>query len=314
MDKFTSIGQYRNVVKTIVGHFQKIQSPHLIPTLSFMGTVKLHGTNAGVRRFHGKFQPQSRENILSVDADNYGFARFIEEIPKDDLNALFDEFSDHPDGDITLYGEWIGKGIQDTVAISELPEKEWVLFKAKVNGEYVDLHDYNVFDVKNRIRNIYEIPFYRITIDFKHPEQAIPEIEKLTLDVEHECPWGKARGISGIGEGIVWSCVERPRDSDLFFKTKGGAHSKTKVKKVATIDIERVNNINALIDVVLTNGRLEQGIDVLVNQMKLDLDPVNDVMKEEMDTITENGFEWKDLAKQVTNRTREFFFAKMNEF
>jgi hypothetical protein len=324
MEKFTSIGQFRNVVKTITNYYNKIQSPHKIPTLTFVGTVKLHGTNAGVRRYHGKIQPQSKENILSVDSDNYGFARFISEIPEVVINNLFDSISNNPDDDITLYGEWCGKGIQDTVAICGI-DKHWVLFAARVNGTFVDFYDHmDTYNHTVRIYNIWEIPYYKVVVDFKNPELASEHFERLTMEVEEECPWGRKFDISGVGEGIVWTCVERPHDSELFFKTKGAKHSKSKVKKVASVNIERVNSINALVDLVLTNGRLEQGMDILVNQMKLEVDTANmgvymkwiatDIEKEESDTITENGFAWKDIAKTVNDRVRAFFFSKMKEF
>ena len=43
MDKFTSIGQFRNVVKIVRQHYARIHADHLIPTLTFIGTTKLHG-------------------------------------------------------------------------------------------------------------------------------------------------------------------------------------------------------------------------------------------------------------------------------
>ncbi len=325
MNKFTSIGQFRSVVKTVANRFNRIESPHLIPTLTFTGTVKLHGTNAGVRRYHGKIQPQSKEQLISVGSDNYGFAAFIAGIPTQTINSLFDKVWSDPDADVTLYGEWTGQGIQDTVAVSQVP-KHWVLFKALVNGIYVDFRQLShVFDHDSQIYNIYEIEPFTVDINFKRPELCIPTIEQLTLDVEKECPWTKQMfGISGIGEGIVWTSDERPDDSELFFKTKGDKHSKSKVKKVATVDIERVTSINNLVDLILTNGRLEQGIDVLVNQQKLSIDPTNmgaymkwianDIIKEETDTIVGNGFVWTDVVKVINTRAREFFFAKMNDF
>jgi hypothetical protein len=322
--KFTSIGQYRNVVKTVTGYYNKINALHKLPTLNFVGTVKLHGTNAGLRRVGGVYQAQSREQLISVGKDNAGFAAFIHRIPTEKLDAIFDKFSTDPDADITLYGEWVGKGIQSTVAVTEL-DKHWVLFKAAVNDQYVDFIEYkDVMDHAENIYNIYEIPVYKVAVDFKKPEQTIPEIERITLAVEEECPWGKKFGVVGIGEGVVWGCVERPSDTELFFKTKGVKHSNSKVKKVASVDIERVNSINALVDTILPNGRLEQGIDVLVNQMHLDIDPANmgsymkwianDILKEESDTITENGFVWAEVVKIVNNRARTFFFSKMSEF
>jgi hypothetical protein len=322
--KFTSIGQYRNVVKTVTGYYNKINALHKLPTLNFVGTVKLHGTNAGLRRVGGVYQAQSREHLISVDKDNAGFAAFIHRIPTEKLDDIFDKISTDPDADITLYGEWVGKGIQSNVAVTEL-DKHWVLFAAVVNDQYVDfIYHKDVMDHAENIYNIYELPVYKVTVDFKNPEQAIPEIERVTLAVEEECPWGKKFGVVGIGEGVVWRCIERPSDTELFFKTKGTKHSNSKVKKVVSVDIERVNNINALVEAILPNGRLEQGMDVLVNQMHLDIDPVNigsylkwianDILKEEVDTITDNGFVWADVAKSVNNKAKAFFFSKMSEF
>ena len=290
----------------------------------FAQGILVHNSNAGVRRHNGKFQPQSRENIISVGNDNYGFAQFISGIPEDDLNTLFDAISTKSEDDITLYGEWCGKGIQDTVAICQL-DKQWVLFGARVNGAMVDFYDHKtVCNHKFSIHNIFEIPYYKVEVNFKAPETAMVEFERITLEVEDECPWGKHFGVVGTGEGVVWTCVERPSDTDLYFKTKGTKHSKSKVRKVVTVDIERVNNINALVDVILPNGRLDQGIDILVNQMKLDIDPVNmgtfmkwianDILKEELDTISGNGFEWTYVVKTVNERSRLFFFSKKKEF
>ena len=234
MEKFTSIEQFRHVVKTVRDHFSRINSPHLIPTHTFTGTVKLHGTNAGVRRFHGKFQPQSRERILDVTSDNYGFAWFITSLDQELLNQLFNQIGVSENDDITIYGEWIGKGIQDTVAISQLPGKQWVIYAAKLNGEYISnvellnlshLHQFEIY-------NIYEIPSFSVNVNFKTPEASVAEFEKYTFEVEEQCPWGKKFGIDGMGEGIVWKCAAEASDSELWFKTKGQKHSKSKVKTV----------------------------------------------------------------------------------
>jgi len=325
MEKFTSIEQFRHVVKNVREHFNRISSPHLIPTLTFIGTVKLHGTNAGVRRFHGKFQPQSREQILDVTADNYNFAKFIATLNQDDLNHLFDQIGTEKDDDITIYGEWCGPGIQDTVAISQLPRRQWVIFAAKRNGEYVS--QMNKLDTSrlevNGVYTIHRINPFVVEVNFKTPEQSVAEFVKYTAQVEEECPWAKSFGISGLGEGIVWTCLERPTDSDLWFKTKGTLHSKSKVKTVAPVDVERVESIRACVELILPEGRLKQGLDVLLNQQKLEQTAQNfgvfmkwvagDILKEESDTITENGFEWKEVVKEVNNKCREWYFSMMNK-
>jgi hypothetical protein len=320
MNKFPSIEQYRTVVKCVRDDFNRISSPHLIPTLTFIGSPKLHGTNAGLRRFHDKIQPQSRERILDIDNDNHGFARFIFQIPESILHGLFDLLGTK-ENDITLYGEWIGGNIQKGVGLSNLP-KQWVLFAYVIDGVYAPIQT-NVHNHSASIYNIYEVQPFTIDIDFKNPEQASPTLEKLTLDVEQECPWTKHFGFTGIGEGIVWICAERPENTHLWFKTKGQKHSVTKVTKVASVDIEKVNNINACVDVILPEGRLRQGLNWLVNEDQSPHIPqnmgkfmkwvANDILKEETDTIEGNGFEWKDVVKVVNTRTREWYFNKMNE-
>jgi hypothetical protein len=263
MEKFTSIEQFRNVIKMVRDHFTRINSPHLIPTHMFTGTVKLHGTNAGVRRLNNKFQPQSRERILDITSDNYGFANFIASLDVSLLNTLFDQIGTQED-DITIYGEWIGKGIQDTVAVSQLPGKQWVIFAAKKNGEYYS--DVDTLDVKNlhefSIHNIWEIPAFTVEVNFKTPETAVAFFEKYTLEVEEHCPWGLKFGIDGMGEGIVWTCAGRPTDESLWFKTKGQKHSKSKVKTVAPVDVEKINGIRACVELILPEGRLKQGLDL----------------------------------------------------
>ena len=90
MKKFSEIEQFRHVVFNANQFFDHHGRPDNIRTLCFEGTVKLHGTNAGLRRFKGKYQPQSRNNIISVDNDNMEFAAFVESVPKKNWDKIFD--------------------------------------------------------------------------------------------------------------------------------------------------------------------------------------------------------------------------------
>jgi len=322
MKKFSSIDHFRHVVKSVHWYFERIGQKSKVPTMTFTGTVKLHGTNAGVRRSaSGKIQPQSKEQILSPTCDNYGFAAFVESLPNKELNELFDKVGGCKD--TTIYGEWIGKGIQSGCGINQL-EKQWVIVGAWVDGEYVP----NKVTWRNdelNILNILDIDTYHITIDFKNPGDVIEELETLTKEVEEQCPWAYSFGVKGIGEGIVWTCDERPDDSDLWFKTKGEKHSgkKKSGKKVATIDPQKVESIEKCVDIILPEGRLNQGFDHL-REKNLEFEMKNmgkylkwvgqDVQKEEMDTIEANGLEWKDVTKQITVRAKKFFMDKYNEW
>lgn len=246
MKKFTKIQNLRSVVKNIVSHYRNMNMDHKIPKLTFIGTVKLHGSNVGISRDNNtkQIKIQSRNNSLTVENDNYGFAKFISEIPSESINTLFDMISTEEDDTITIFGEWVGKGIQNIVAVSEL-EKHWVIFGAwsEKNQKYLSnfkelqLHEHQIY-------NILEIEPFNIKIDFKNPQASIEALEKRTDAVETECPWAKKFGISGIGEGIVWVCLDHPSNSDLWFKTKGKKHVKEAHEKT-NINVE-IPNINTV--------------------------------------------------------------------
>lgn len=125
--------------------------------------------------------------------------------------------------------------------------------------------------------------------------------------------------VCSVGEGIVWQPVDPEyRSGEFLFKVKGELHSASKVKTLAAVDVERVNGIKELVDNLVTEQRLNQGIEYLKEQ-HLQVDNKNmgpflkwvagDVFKEEMDTITENGFEQKDLGKEISNKARVWFLT-----
>lgn len=325
MKKFSSIEQFRHVVKYVRKKFNWLEEP--TPTLTFIGTVKLHGTNAGIRFQDGKFIAQSRKNPLSIEEDNYGFAAFVQEIPFDELfTSIFNEF--YPKQNITIFGEWIGEGIQKNVAISQL-SKQFVIFGAWdhdsetyiPNNPAWRLPEYGIY-------NILDIDPFTLSIDFNRPEDALKTLEEITLSVEEECPWGKHFNISGIGEGVVWTCLEHPEDSDLWFKVKGDKHgNKGNTKKlkrsVANIEPEKLNTIREVVEYVLPEWRLQQGLTELKEQ-GLDLEMPNlgvylkwigqDVKKEEMDTIVKNGLEWKEISSFITTTAKNHFIKEYNKF
>jgi hypothetical protein len=319
MEKFTSIESFKHLVGNVRKHYNKIGKP--FPTLNFEGTVKLHGSNAGVRRSaSGKIQPQSRERILSIDSDNYGFAFFIEA----NKPAVEDLFKSFPEGsDVTLYGEWCGGNIQPSVALTQAP-KHWVLFAAKVNEAYVKLPT-DIMNNDIKIYNINQIPTYHVEIDFLSPEPASEILADLTLQVEQECPWVKTIfGFSGIGEGIVWTNIENPEMEFLWFKTKGMLHKgsdKTKTPKIK-IDDQKLASIKELVVEILPQWRLEQGIShlrdegipLLPQSTKYMLEWIaKDILKEELDTITASGFDWKGVQGQVMQTARQFYLTAIQK-
>jgi len=323
MKKFTSIEQFRNVVKYI----NKTHSDKIIPTLEFIGTVKLHGSNVSIRRLDNTFSFHSRNNTISPEQDNYGFAAYMYKLLLEDnkINYLFDEMSGS--NDVTLFGEWIGPGIQKNVAISELPEKQFVIFGAWDHNSESYIQNQSHWSIPEcNIFNILNVPSYNISINFARPEEALDTLQQLTMEVENECPWGKKFGISGIGEGIVFTPKVEFYNSELYFKVKGDKHgNKTSKKqnKVANISPEKLATIREVIDHVLPDWRLEQGISYL-NEQNLELIIKNmgeylkwvgqDVKKEEMDTIEENGLDWKELSKFISRRAKDYYIEQIRDF
>ena len=69
--------------------------------------------------------------------------------------------------------------------------------------------------------------------------------------------------ISLIGEGIVWEY--RNSDGSVHrFKVKGEKHSSSKVKKLASVDIEKMNSVKEFVEYAVTDSRLKQAADEIL--------------------------------------------------
>lgn len=335
MKKFPSIEQFRHVIRHVkVNHdFKGVgengdavyrhDSPY--PTLTFTGTVKIHGTNAAIVKYpSGEIQYQSRENVLSLTKDNAGFYLYMKSI-EDRIGELFSlPFTDH----MAIYGEWCGGNIQKGVAVEGL-QKMFVIFGIKVDDKWVNI-DYNqpntgeinqIWNSWNMV-NIYHISQFKtwsIDIDFNKPEEVQNKFIQLTEEVEAECPVGIHFGNKGIGEGIVWHHITE--DGQLLnFKVKGEKHSVSKVTKLAAVDTELIASMNEFVDLAIQEERLIQGIQKLKESGREISQSttgdflrwvIGDVMKEEEDTIIKNGWDIKKLNPIISKKAREWYFNQI---
>lgn len=319
MLKYNSIEQFRNVIRKVKENHDYQGKNELgeaiyshitpYPTLKFKGTVKVHGTNAGiVLHKNGQIDFQSRERVLSLEQDNAGF--MLAMMGKD-LNFLFEnvQFNDY----IAVYGEWSGGNIQKGVAINGLP-KMFIIFGYKVDGIWMDVRPQNN---EENIYHITQFPTYEIDIDFNNPELSQNKLIELTITVEDECPVGKFFGVSGIGEGIVWTNID---NEDFKFKSKGEKHSASKVKTLNAVDVESLEGLKEFVDLAVTENRLEQGLQYLT-EMGFSLESkstgeflswvVKDVIKEETDTIIKNQFDVKKVKSVVSAKARMWFLNRV---
>lgn len=351
MIKFPSIEQYRNVIRAVQNKAQwagrdESGEPIFdrnapIPTLKFRGTVKLHGTNAGIVRnmTTGELTFQSRERELTLTSDNAGFALYMTSKATllDDIITGFVAW-EHPTWEntpshVAVFGEWCGGSIQKGVAISGMP-KMFVIFAVKMiygdpesedtKTKWVDIkHCRHLFSAEDHIYNILNFPTYEIDIDFNKPHEAQNVMIEITEKVEAECPVGKQLGTSGIGEGVVWQPItEGWYSSNFWFKVKGEKHSASKVKTLAAVDVEAIAALEDFVEMAVTEARLEQGLQNLVNEQLKPFDMTsmgdfirwvfNDVVKEETDTIVANQMDPKKLGGPIANKARKWYIEKFN--
>ena len=86
------------------------------------GTVKLHGTNGSIIFNKDGFEVYSRTQKLSENNTNNGFYQFVIE----NLNDLKDLRSQFSAGEVIIYGEYAGDGINKGAAICYTPRKFYV--------------------------------------------------------------------------------------------------------------------------------------------------------------------------------------------
>jgi len=330
--RFSDIEGFRHVVYNVNRHAEfegmddndePIMNPsNPKPTIRFTGTVKMHGTNAGISWNGEEIWAQSRKNIITPEKDNHGFAFFFEtkkDLLLDLMKAVKIIHGTPDDAIITIFGEWCGGNVQGGVALRDV-DKMFVIFKIKVAtpdeeeaNEWLD-YDHSLYHSKtlndNSIHFIQDYTTFNIDIDFNKPEESQNRLVELTNIVEKECPVAKVHGASGVGEGIVWSGFNE--GNSYVFKVKGKKHSGTKVKKLAGVDIEKVNSIKEFVEYAVTENRLKQGIDEVFLSQGIDIDKrgignylkwvQGDVIKEEMDTLVKNRLEPKEVNGAISKK------------
>lgn len=341
MIKFGKIKQFRDVIHevssdTFYKNADRDEDGQIIrskavtqPTIKFYGTVKIHGTNASWV-FDEETQSitcQSRNRELTPGNDNLGFATWTESVKEDVLKFFINSgFTTDRKRKVVVYGEWCGPGIQKGVGVSDLENKIFVIFRINVINEKNTDEYFADFEIKtylNKIKNVYsssQFETWDVDIDFNNPKLVQNKLIEITEKVEKECPVAKHFGISGIGEGVVWSAIH---DNKLYcFKVKGEKHSVSKVKSLAPVDLEKIASINSFIDTVVTENRLNQGVEFLKETGKeVSIKStgdflswfINDVRTEEALTITENDFNEKMLNREISKRARVWYFEYLDK-
>jgi hypothetical protein len=334
---FPKIRQYHQVLRDLKMHYQYVgkdangdpifDSSKELPVLEFQGVVKLHGSN-GALCFSpdGSFYCQSRENIIDEIKDNAGFAHWAnkegykiwENIKQ--LDVLRSNLVKH----IVIFGEWVGGSIQKGVALNEL-SKRFVIFGLKViyEDETTEWLDSSLIDEMPEINvyNIARIPKYEIEVDLNRPDRAIDEMMKLTESIGDECPFAKTFGVSGTGEGIVWS-LKGEYGFSHSHKTKDDRHSRSKIKKLPTVDIVKMDNLQQAVETHIHEDRLQQIYDKIVlteadkvpqNIATFIKNLIEDAWIEEGDAIRASDISRKEFGAATSKVAARWFQNKLKE-
>lgn len=244
-----------DALRHVIAELKRIQ---FSGTLEWAALPKLHGTNASVRfTDQGEIvSAYSRNQKISVENDNAGFAAFVEENQTTFATMAFDvwkmillkdsdEMYRREDYDIRVFGEWCGEGIQKGTAVNELP-KHFAVFAVGLvpkdseelqaidsitnlrefsNMERLFTNPENQLVAKyiNQVFRSNRVSVLNGEIPAKELNALQDYVSEMTERVEKECPYArdmaKEYGISlqkTVGEGLVWMPVSAVPLTDNF--------------------------------------------------------------------------------------------------
>ena len=323
-----SIVLLHNVIKTLnhLANLPLAEGGRGLPVVTYRGKTKIHGTNCAVQVYSDGLVTQSREIVLTPEADLKGFSKWVK------ANESY--FRSLTPG-IVVYGEWAGAGVESGMAISTL-EKQFCVFGLQVDGHLVygpdEIGDY----LQTMPKNMHVLPWMDVflTLDYTDPvalQAGANTLNEVVSSIEKEDPWVKSTfGISGLGEGVVLYPVAMsiggapfpvptlPASfAQLMFKAKGDKHRTAGTKEAVQVAPEVVSSVGAFVTLMVTEARLQQGLGTACGGQH---DPkltgkflawvTQDVAKESVAELEASGLTWAQVEKAVQVRAREWFLKK----
>lgn len=348
--RFPSIKQFRDIYHDIKWNAQHVgwdeQGKEIcnleasLPTVLLYGTVKLHGQNIGVNVNSENIWYQTRERVID-EGSEYLFLKKREEVlltlSKDVAEKYKINLNEYT---ITLYFEFAGKGIQRSTAIQEFDKALYLIAVHYAKTDELTILDENGKHKKTKIQpitlnsiltpqdqqiyNIHKFKTFHLIMDLNDIESAKNILEKLTLEVENNCPVAESLrntitpyGNNTIGEGIVWYLkvgILSKNAKFYTFKTKGEKYKiATHEKPVSVpIDGEKLASIEEFAKYAVTPDRVLQAIQTHcpldnVGTPKVSMKDLNliiqwvvkDIKKEEQLSLQASNLEMKDVSKAI---------------
>lgn len=323
------------------------------PCLEFVGTVKLHGSNGAVcfHRASSTIWAQSRNHVLDERLTNAGFFDFVQARIEPFL-TLFDQVSaqearrrpeEHLDSRIVaLYGEWCGGNVQRGVALTQLVDKMFVLFAVAVSSAEADSSSMTWWPVDDlaslqcesaNIYNVHRCRTWRIRIDFNASRtETETQLQAWTDEVDQACPFAATFGLSGPGEGIVWTVLpnagrDPDRYADLRFKTKGRTHAEVRPRtcEAATTPSDKATQerVQAFVEDLVTEARFDKAVYALFTERNVEPSRrdvgrfirwmIEDVVEEEGWQVEEHALPPKSVRSHIAQKSRAWFLRRFGE-
>lgn len=320
---FPHIGHYRDAVASVRRYMliNKLEEY----TVDYTGSVKIDGTNTSIVFDTDSIYFQSRNRVIDSNEDHFDFYNRFSKVSSD-LKKWYENSGFA--GKLCIYGEYAGEKISRKVGVAKIGSKVFLPFAMKLDGVWLDESKYadtflelekiGIFNYllleKNRVS---------VSIPFHAPSTMTEKFQSIASDIEQSCPIATMFNVNGRGEGMVFKPTEdRLRQfDDLWFKVKGDKKSASQSNAGASVSVEIIENISKILDILVTENRLRQGLDYLVETGRtVEMSNiglfirwvVNDVNREDAIFIKENNLNNKLLNKHIAHRCSKFYTDAVN--
>jgi hypothetical protein len=137
----------------------------------------------------------------------------------------------------------------------------------------------------------------------------------MTEEIERQCPVGAYFKRIGCGEGIVWT-EWKQTNGCLTFKVKGRQYSIVNSKTLVPIHTLKLNSVQDFVEYACTVNRMQQAYDCVHAELASietkDFSTfvrwlVEDIIKEEKDTMDVAHVDSKDLTRSITKKAQTWF-------
>lgn len=299
--------------------------------ITFKAYEKLHGTNCAISYNidEGKITVQSRNRVLSVDNDHFGFCKFVMNEEKmwlsyfEDLNEMFGDTDTYA---IVVYGEWCGKGVMQETWASGLDKKTWFIFDVVIydldNSMYW-LHEEEIklcvklCDVNNVLSANKPIATRSLLLSNLSKED-LRDLKELTEEIGRNSQLSSMYfNTDGEGEGLVFKGYDR--GNRLVFKMKSNTY-REKGSKIISRESPLDSNISLLVDGMSLPIYYQQVIDGLVSPKSYTSIPifvkrVSDILKDkEVDALALTKEEKGKIRAEIAFRATKYFKEYLREF